>query len=157
MPTILRQRRDTEANWTSSNPVIPDGQLCFDSTNDTYRIGNGVDNYLTLVLQSGEVGNGIASIIRTVGDGTEGTTDTYTITFTDAATTTFSVVNGSDGSDGTGDVVGPASAADDRIATFDGVTGKLIQDSGKTIAELVVFPFTNNEMLSQTCAIALYF
>ena len=156
MPTILRQRRDTEANWTSSNPVIPDGQLCFDSTNDTYRIGNGVDNYLTLVLQSGEVGNGIASIIRTVGDGTEGTTDTYTITFTDAATTTFSVVNGSDG-DGTGDVVGPASAADDRIATFDGVTGKLIQDSGKTIAELVVFPFTNNEMLSQTCAIALYF
>jgi hypothetical protein len=37
---------------------------------------------------------------------------------------------------GTGDVVGPASAVDDRIATFDSTTGKLIQDSGKTIADL---------------------
>lgn len=37
---------------------------------------------------------------------------------------------------GGGDVVGPASAVDDRIATFDGTTGKLIQDGGKTIADL---------------------
>jgi hypothetical protein len=39
---------------------------------------------------------------------------------------------------GTGDVVGPASAVDDRIATFDGTTGKLIQDGGKTIVELAI-------------------
>jgi len=38
---------------------------------------------------------------------------------------------------GIGDVVGPASAVDDRIATFDGVTGKLIQDGGKTIADVL--------------------
>jgi hypothetical protein len=38
------------------------------------------------------------------------------------------------GGGGTGDVVGPASAVDDRIATFDGTTGKLIQDGGSTIA-----------------------
>jgi len=38
---------------------------------------------------------------------------------------------------GSGDVVGPASAVDDRIATFDTATGKLLQDGGKTIAELV--------------------
>ncbi len=37
---------------------------------------------------------------------------------------------------GAGDVVGPASATDDRIATFDGATGKIIQDGGKTIAEV---------------------
>lgn len=37
---------------------------------------------------------------------------------------------------GTGDVVGPASAVDDRIATFDGTTGKLIQDGGVTVAQL---------------------
>lgn len=35
-----------------------------------------------------------------------------------------------------GDVVGPGSAVDDRIATFDGVTGKLIQDGGATVAQL---------------------
>jgi hypothetical protein len=38
---------------------------------------------------------------------------------------------------GLGDVVGPASAVDDRIATYDGVTGKLIQDGGYSIADLI--------------------
>jgi len=37
---------------------------------------------------------------------------------------------------GSGDVLGPASAVDDRVATFDLATGKLIQDGGKTIAEI---------------------
>lgn len=37
---------------------------------------------------------------------------------------------------GGGDVVGPASAVDDRIATFDTTSGKLIQDGGKTIAQV---------------------
>lgn len=39
---------------------------------------------------------------------------------------------------GSGDVVGPASAVDDRIATFDGITGKLIQDGGVTVAQLAL-------------------
>lgn len=38
---------------------------------------------------------------------------------------------------GAGDVVGPASSVDDRIATFDGATGKLIQDGGQTIAQVI--------------------
>lgn len=36
---------------------------------------------------------------------------------------------GTDGT-GTGDVVGPSSAINNRVAVFDGVTGKLIKDSG---------------------------
>lgn len=43
----------------------------------------------------------------------------------------------------TGDVVGPASAVDDRIATFDGATGKLIQDSGTLISELAAATHTH--------------
>jgi len=35
---------------------------------------------------------------------------------------------------GSGDVVGPSSAVDNRIATFDSTTGKLIQDSGTLIS-----------------------
>jgi hypothetical protein len=42
----------------------------------------------------------------------------------------------SGGGGGSGDVVGPASATADRIAVFDGTTGKLIKDGGKTIAGL---------------------
>lgn len=37
---------------------------------------------------------------------------------------------------GTGDVSGPASSADARIAVFDGTTGKTIKDGGKLISEL---------------------
>lgn len=42
---------------------------------------------------------------------------------------------GEDG-EGAGDVVGPASATASRIAAFDGITGKLLKDGGKTIAEV---------------------
>jgi hypothetical protein len=38
---------------------------------------------------------------------------------------------------GTGDVVGPASSIDDNIALFDGLTGKLIQDAGINLSEVV--------------------
>jgi hypothetical protein len=42
---------------------------------------------------------------------------------------------GQDGT-GTGDVVGPSGAVEDRIAVFDGTTGKLIKDGGLTLAQL---------------------
>jgi hypothetical protein len=42
-------------------------------------------------------GNGIVDITRTAGDGSAGTTDTYTITFSKTAPTTFDVYNGADG------------------------------------------------------------
>lgn len=38
---------------------------------------------------------------------------------------------------GAGDVVGPAVAVDDRIAIFDGTTGKLIADGGATIVGVI--------------------
>ena len=38
------------------------------------------------------------------------------------------------GGGGSGDVVGPASAVNNRVAFFDGTTGKLIKDSGLTLA-----------------------
>ena len=37
---------------------------------------------------------------------------------------------------GGGDVVGPASSVADHVALFDGTTGKLLKDGGKTIAEI---------------------
>ena len=79
---------------------------------------NGVDGdtYIDLVLYNiyvkengewvqkgclkGAAGRGIASIERTDGDGTPGTVDTYTITYTDGTTGTFMVANGSNGAQG---------------------------------------------------------
>jgi hypothetical protein len=54
---------------------------------------------------------------------------------------------------GSGDVVGPASAVDDRIATFDGTTGKLIQDGGATIAEVRAIP-QNSQSAAYTLVLA---
>jgi hypothetical protein len=54
--------------------------------------------------ESGDDGRGIVSIARTSGTGAAGTTDTYTITFTDSTTATFQVYNGADG-EGAGDML----------------------------------------------------
>ena len=53
-------------------------------------------------------------------------------------------------SKGTGDVTGPASSITDAIALFDGITGKLLKDSGTTIASLVasITP-PNNPLMAQ--------
>lgn len=58
-----------------------------DGTNGTNGT-NGTD---------GTDGRGIVSIDKTSGTGAAGTTDTYTITYTDGTTSTFNVYNGQDG------------------------------------------------------------
>lgn len=50
--------------------------------------------------ESGKDGRGIVSVRRTSGNGAAGTTDTYTITYTDNTTSTFTVYNGKNGTNG---------------------------------------------------------
>jgi len=66
MASILKQRRDTAANWASANPVIPAGQLCFDTTNNTFKIGDGTATYSALSVQSGTPGasGGLQDIVE---------------------------------------------------------------------------------------------
>mgnify|MGYP001022793551 CR=1 FL=1 len=52
---------------------------------------------------TGPSGKSIVSIARTSGTGAPGTTDTYTITYSDSTTSTFQVYNGADGQ-GAGDM-----------------------------------------------------
>ena len=52
----------------------------------------------SLIGEPGDTGNGIASIVKT---GTVGLVDTYTVTMTNGAASTFTVTNGVDGVDGT--------------------------------------------------------
>ena len=58
-----------------------------------------------------------------------------TLNYNDAANTL--TVNST--ASGSGDVVGPAGAVTDRIATFNGTTGKIIKDGGSTIAALSAY------------------
>jgi hypothetical protein len=87
-----------------------------------------------------KTGSSLADLaVRSASDLSSGTVPTARLGSGTANSTTFlrgdqtwATVAGSGG-----DVVGPASAVDDQIATFDGTTGKLIQDGGKTIATVV--------------------
>ena len=54
----------------------------------------------------GPIGASVSTLVRTTGDGSAGTTDVYTITYTDATTSTFTVYNGEDGKDGKDGVPG---------------------------------------------------
>ena len=85
---------------------------------------------------TGATGRGIASVVRTSGTGAPGTTDTYTITYSDATASTFSVYNGANGVNGAGagdmltsaydtNADGKVNAADAADAVpWAGVTGK---------------------------------
>mgnify|MGYP004462311981 FL=1 len=85
-----RKMTVTDVNGDHETDIM-DGVDGKDGTNGT----NGVDG------TNGTDGRGITSIVRTAGDGSAGTVDTYTITYTDETTTTFSVRNGANGTDGT--------------------------------------------------------
>ena len=106
------------------NLTIPPGAPGAPGTNGA----DGVD---------GDDGRSIASVLRTSGTGAPGSTDTYTITYTDATTSTFQVYNGADGA-GAGDVVGPAGGVvDGEIVLFNSTTGKAIKASGQTLSALL--------------------
>ena len=78
-----------------------------------------------------ELGDMVFCIRDTAGgaQGADDPTDSGTLTIGDAFTVVQTNIDGA--------VIGPASSVDDRIATFDGTSGKLIQDGGKTIATVL--------------------
>jgi hypothetical protein len=45
MAVKLQFRRDTAANWESENPILSEGELGLDTTNQRFKIGNGTDTW----------------------------------------------------------------------------------------------------------------
>ena len=85
---------------------------------------------------AGEDGRGIVSIVRTSGDGSAGTTDTYTITYTDNTTSSFNVYNGKDGSNYVLTDADIAAIAQQAASKID-VSGKLDKSGGTMEGALV--------------------
>lgn len=107
--------------------------------NTAVRVGNAGLALLDAIEAIGN-GRGISSIVRTSGNGAAGTTDTYTITFTDASTTTFTVVNGANGTNGTTtETIGYAMSSQD----IDKSTGQLPDvTTGLKITDRMPYAFT---------------
>lgn len=113
----------TDKNGTKTVDVMDgaDGEDGADGSNGT----NGKDG------ANGKDGRGIKSIARTNGNGSAGTTDTYTITYTDNATTTFTVYNGKNGTNGTNGTSVTVSNVQENTAS--GGSNVVTFSDGKTL------------------------
>lgn len=128
--TTFQLRRGSLEVWERNNPVLAKGEPSFVVDKNALKIGDGVTpwkelEYIGLSQEdlakaiedyfkenpgaggTGADGRGIVSVIRTGGDGTPGTTDTYTITYTDNTTSIFTVTNGRIGPIGPMGPMGP--------------------------------------------------
>src|SRR5690606_31775803 len=99
MAVQIQQRRDTAANWASVNPVLAEGEVGWELDTGKAKLGNGVDDWTALPYAVEPGGGGI---LDAPSDGT-------TYGRKDGA---WAAVAGGSGS---GDVVGPASAVNNRI------------------------------------------
>lgn len=99
------KNRVTKSATQPLNPL--EGDIWFDTTQSVWSIyvsaGDGVTTSGWIKI-TGSItgtptpGRGILSIAKTGGTGGPGTTDTYTITYSDSTTSTFTIVNGANGS-----------------------------------------------------------
>ena len=53
MATLIQTRRDTNANWVSTDPVLAQGELAVNLTDGTLKIGDGVLIWSLLPVSSG--------------------------------------------------------------------------------------------------------
>ena len=78
MATQFKLRRDTAANWSSANPVLAQGELGVDTTNNKIRLGDGSTAWNSLTaypaLTSAEQAALVAGKLR--AGGTSGGTAT---------------------------------------------------------------------------------
>ena len=106
------------------NPYIDGGTWwVWDSVEGAY-VDSGESAHGIQGLQGvpGEDGRGIVSVNRTSGTGAAGTTDTYTITYSDGTTSTFAVYNGANGT-GAGDMLASDWASGGAIKVAKGGLG----------------------------------
>lgn len=47
MADKIQLRRDTAANWTTSNPILADGEIGLERDTDKFKVGNGTANWST--------------------------------------------------------------------------------------------------------------
>ena len=54
--TKIQIRRDTAANWTSTNPTLAAGELGFETDTSKFKIGTGSGSWTSLSYQGGSGG-----------------------------------------------------------------------------------------------------
>lgn len=53
----IKMRRDTSANWATTNPVLVDGELGYDKTLKQYKTGDGTTQWTALTFNRIDAAN----------------------------------------------------------------------------------------------------
>jgi len=127
MANKIQVRRDTAANWTSTNPTLSQGEIGFETDTYKIKIGNGSTAWTSLAYFSA-AGLSAAQGLTFVGDDSTGTriSDGETIQIKGAGTVTTSM---------SGDILtitGTASGSNILTVVGDDSTGVTL-NSGETI------------------------
>jgi hypothetical protein len=64
MPTHMKSRNDTAANWTASNPILSKGELGLESDTNQFKFGDGVKTWTALTYAGGGSGAVPTDILR---------------------------------------------------------------------------------------------
>jgi hypothetical protein len=92
--TKILHRRDTAANWTSTNPTLSAGEIGFETDTLKFKIGNGSSTWTALTYQSDASllsGNATIATLTTTGDVTVGGNLTVNGTLTSINSSTVQV------------------------------------------------------------------
>jgi len=136
---------DEKADWESLNPVLALNAIGIESETNIWKLGDGAALWnnleymraaalhspsVTLAVEDAVYPHGLLIVEEDTGLGKmgDGTTSYNSLPYLW--------------------VQGPASAVNNRIATFDGISGKLIKDSGVLITDLA----TDGELAAETAA-----
>lgn len=72
MPRItnIQVRRDTAANWTSTNPTLASGEIGLETDTGKFKFGNGTSNWTSLTTYAAnQVGTTSGLIVKTTTGG----------------------------------------------------------------------------------------
>jgi len=128
--TKIQLRRDTAANWTSTNPTLAAGEIGYDTTNNKIKIGNGSNTWSQLIYQTdaslltGDA-TGLANL-TTTGNVVVGGNLTVNGTTTTINSTTLNV-------DDKNIVLGNVASSSNTTADGGGITIEATADGDKTL------------------------
>ena len=78
MATLIQFRRDTAANWVSTDPVLAQGELALNLTDNSLKVGDGTKVWSLLPVSSGgATGGGVDDVFY---ENSIGVTTDYTLT-----------------------------------------------------------------------------
>ena len=121
MAVRIQWRRDTAANWTSYNPTLADGEMGLETDTRKFKIGNGVDNWSTLLYMT----IGLSAYEVAVANGFVGTESAWLSSLVGA--TGPAGADGIDGTNGTNGVDGTDGLSAYEVAVANGFTGTITE------------------------------